>query len=50
MRVLSGEASAAISLLARHEGILLDPVYSGKAFAGTAGLCYGKGSSRRTNT
>jgi D-cysteine desulfhydrase len=25
---------AAISLLARHEGLLLDPVYTGKAFAG----------------
>lgn len=30
----SEEATAAIKLLARTEGILVDPVYSGKAFAG----------------
>ena len=30
----SEEATAAIKLLARREGILVDPVYSGKAFAG----------------
>ena len=29
----SEQGSAAIKLLAREEGILLDPVYSGKAFA-----------------
>ena len=28
----------AITLLARQEGILLDPVYSGKAMAGLVGL------------
>lgn len=32
--VLSPEGHAAIRYLARREGILLDPVYSGKAFAG----------------
>lgn len=32
--VPSGETIAAIELLARAEGILLDPVYSGKGFAG----------------
>ncbi len=31
------EASQAIRLLARTEGLLLDPVYSGKAFAGVLG-------------
>ncbi|XOQ51790.1 MAG: D-cysteine desulfhydrase [Succiniclasticum sp.] len=30
----SSQANKAIKLLARQEGILLDPVYSGKAFAG----------------
>ena len=30
----SEEATEAIKLLARKEGILVDPVYSGKAFAG----------------
>ena len=30
----SGEGNRAISLLAREEGIFLDPVYTGKAFAG----------------
>lgn len=30
----SDEATAAIKLLAKREGILVDPVYSGKAFAG----------------
>ncbi len=29
----------AISYLARREGILLDPVYTGKAFAGMLDLC-----------
>ena len=28
------KANAAIELMASHEGILLDPVYTGKAFAG----------------
>jgi len=30
----SAEGSAAVELLARMEGIFLDPVYTGKAFAG----------------
>jgi 1-aminocyclopropane-1-carboxylate deaminase/D-cysteine desulfhydrase-like pyridoxal-dependent ACC family enzyme len=32
--VPSGEGNEAISLMAREEGIFLDPVYTGKAFAG----------------
>jgi D-cysteine desulfhydrase len=28
----------AVRLLARHEGVLLDPVYTGKAMAGLIGL------------
>ena len=32
------EMVEAVSLLARHEGIVLDPVYTGKAFAGLVGL------------
>lgn len=32
--IVSEAGRAAISLLGRHEGILLDPVYSGKGFAG----------------
>jgi L-cysteate sulfo-lyase len=39
----------AVELLARHEGILLDPVYSGKGFAGLIDLIrkgrYGKGQN-----
>lgn len=31
---VTAEALAAIRLMASHEGLLLDPVYSGKAFAG----------------
>jgi D-cysteine desulfhydrase family pyridoxal phosphate-dependent enzyme len=34
----SGDTLAAIRTAARHEGLLLDPVYSGKAFAGVLGL------------
>jgi len=34
----SGEVLEAIRLAARNEGLLLDPVYSGKAFAGLVGL------------
>jgi D-cysteine desulfhydrase family pyridoxal phosphate-dependent enzyme len=34
----AAETLAAIRTAARHEGILLDPVYSGKAFAGALGL------------
>ena len=35
---LTPETVEAITLTARHEGILLDPVYSGKAMAGLIGL------------
>lgn len=35
---LTPEAIEAITLTARHEGILLDPVYSGKGMAGLIGL------------
>ena len=35
---LTPETEEAIQLLARHEGILLDPVYTGKAMAGFIGL------------
>ncbi len=35
------EGVEAIQLLARREGILLDPVYTGKAFAGLLGLARG---------
>ena len=34
----TAELKEAIELLARTEGILLDPVYSGKAMAGLIGL------------
>lgn len=40
--VPSEEGRAAITLLARTEGIFLDPIYSGKAFAGLISLA-GKG-------
>lgn len=36
--VTTPEALAAIGLLAREEGVFLDPIYSGKAFAGLAAL------------
>lgn len=36
--VTSNEALEAIGLLAREEGVFLDPIYSGKAFAGLVGL------------
>lgn len=39
----------AIHLLARHEGILLDPVYSGKAFAGLVDLIR-KGTFKKGQT
>ena len=32
--VSSAEGAAAVSLMARKEGLFLDPVYTGKAFAG----------------
>ena len=34
----SAEGNAAIELMAREEGIFLDPVYTGKAFAGLLAL------------
>lgn len=43
----SPEGSAAIEYLARREGIFLDPVYSGKAFAGLLGLAHGQELSGR---
>lgn len=33
----NAHASEAISLMARHEGLFIDPVYTGKAFAGLIG-------------
>ena len=33
----NAQASEAISLMARHEGLFIDPVYTGKAFAGLIG-------------
>jgi L-cysteate sulfo-lyase len=36
--ILNEEALEAISLCAKYEGLLLDPVYTGKAFAGMIGL------------
>jgi len=36
--VLNEEIAAAISMLARKEGILLDPVYTGKAMSGLIDL------------
>ena len=36
--VPSDEGNAAISYMAKREGILLDPIYSGKAFAGLLGM------------
>ena len=42
----SEEGNAAVALMARQEGIFLDPVYTGKAFAGLLKLaeegCFGK--------
>ena len=32
--IASPEGNAAVSLMAEQEGIFLDPVYTGKAFAG----------------
>jgi len=43
--VLDGEVRNAISLLAREEGLLLDPVYTGKAMAGMLDLA-GRGYFR----
>lgn len=37
--VPSADTVAAVTLLAQQEGILLDPVYSGKAFAGLLAAC-----------
>jgi 1-aminocyclopropane-1-carboxylate deaminase/D-cysteine desulfhydrase-like pyridoxal-dependent ACC family enzyme len=39
----------AVSLLARKEGILLDPVYSGKAFAGLIGMIRNKQLKKGNN-
>jgi 1-aminocyclopropane-1-carboxylate deaminase/D-cysteine desulfhydrase-like pyridoxal-dependent ACC family enzyme len=36
--VVGDQEREAIRLLARHEGILLDPVYTGRAFAGLIDL------------
>ena len=36
--IANGETVEAISLAARHEGLLLDPVYSGKALGGLISL------------
>lgn len=36
--ILNSEALEAIELCAKYEGLLLDPVYTGKAFAGLIGL------------
>jgi 1-aminocyclopropane-1-carboxylate deaminase/D-cysteine desulfhydrase-like pyridoxal-dependent ACC family enzyme len=36
--VPSAESIAAIRLMAETEGIVLDPIYSGKAFAGVMGM------------
>lgn len=33
-----GQAASAIALAAQHDAILLDPVYSGRCFAGLIGL------------
>jgi D-cysteine desulfhydrase family pyridoxal phosphate-dependent enzyme len=41
----SAETLAAIRVAARREGLLLDPVYSGKSFAGALGLA-GRGAFR----
>jgi 1-aminocyclopropane-1-carboxylate deaminase/D-cysteine desulfhydrase-like pyridoxal-dependent ACC family enzyme len=35
---MTAETEAAVKLLARQEGIILDPVYTGKAFAGLLDL------------
>ena len=32
--IASSEGNAAVSLMASREGLILDPVYTGKAFAG----------------
>jgi len=47
----NGEADTieAIEILARYEGILLDPVYSGKCMAGLIDLCR-KGLSGKSRT
>ncbi|MDX1665282.1 MAG: D-cysteine desulfhydrase family protein [Candidatus Promineifilaceae bacterium] len=39
--VFTPEAERAIALLARHEAVILDPVYTGKAFAGLLDLVAG---------
>ncbi len=44
----SRAGNEAISLMARQEGIFLDPVYTGKAFAGLISLAQ-KGAFRRTD-
>ena len=46
--VPSREGNEAVSLMAREEGIFLDPVYTGKAFAGLVRLA-GEGRFRETD-
>ena len=46
--VPSAEGNAALSLLAREEGLFLDPVYTGKAFAGLIRMA-GEGAFRPTD-
>ena len=38
----TGEGMQALQLLSRQEGILLDPIYTSKAFAGLLDLVAGK--------
>ena len=38
--IASAEGNAAVSLMARQEGLFLDPVYTGKAFAGLIALAH----------
>ena len=45
----SDEMIEATKLLAKKEGILLDPVYSGKAFAGLIGLVKNKKFTKKDN-
>ncbi len=44
----SEEGNAAVSLMAQKEGLFLDPVYTGKAFAGLIAMA-GEGAFRRTD-
>jgi len=45
--IASEQGTAAITLMAQREGILLDPVYSGKAFAGLIDMARSKAISER---